>query len=74
MCDSEIERVVSIESNPDTFDFVPKDKDYQIRLNTWTGFVIKQIGYTLQKGKALPYSRDLKGIIKCFVFKFKFYK
>ena len=64
MSDSEsgIERVLSTQSMPDTYDVVPQDQEYKFRLHNWSGgVVLKKLGYTLQMGKNLPYTRDLKG-------------
>lgn len=55
--DSELEQVSSLTSSPESFDLVPKNIDYKIKL---FGPECSKKGisflYTLKEGKELPYS------------------
>ena len=54
--DSVIERVSSVKSTPESFDVVPADKDYQLRL-FGSGFSSRgtKLVFHLSKNKELPY-------------------
>ena len=60
-CDSDLVRVSSVESTKESFDVVPKDQDYKLKLFDMAGNLLEKVAYTLRKGKKLPFTRDLQG-------------
>ena len=66
MCDSsfelEIERVNS-ESEKKSHDNVPDDMKYTFKLKNEEGKSYSLLEYPLKKGKSLPYTVELKGLL-----------
>ena len=52
-----LERVESTQSNPDSFDVVPENLIFRINIKSL------KFEYLLKKGKTLPYSTNIKGIL-----------
>ena len=55
----QIERVSSLKSIPKSFDKVPDDMDFKLKLKTEA--TTQKLIYRLKKGSALPYTTNLKG-------------
>ena len=56
----EIERVNSVEEA--LFDEVPRDMKFMLKFKSTENKTYKVLEYDLAKGKALPYTTNLKGI------------
>ena len=63
-----MERVSSVEVTKDSFENVPKDKEYQFSIQNWLLDEPKLFVYKLKRGKELPYSVPLKGDKKLIIF------
>ena len=59
--ESELERLSSVEGTKESFDVVPYDQEYKVKIYAWTGKFLVKFVYPLKKGKDLPYTRELKG-------------
>ena len=59
--ESELERLSSVDGVKESFDVVPYDQEFKVKIYAWTGKFLVKFIYPLKKGKDLPYTRELKG-------------
>lgn len=68
MCDNVMESWSSVESTKSikSYDRVPEEHQYKLKLISWAGKYMVGLKYTVKKGRDLPFETDLKGRFKIF--------